>query len=114
MSGNENVFEELKNDTLELNKMKDRIERLKEDLNVLNDNVISTSANKNEKFQMLSFLPEIVEEYKKQTKKEINYLDICPYSIDDYSNEYKAFLYHIYHKENILDKIFPEGNKFFS
>lgn len=37
MSGNENIFEELKKDTLELNKMKDRIERLKEDLNVLND-----------------------------------------------------------------------------
>ena len=44
MSGNENVFEELKNDTLELNKMKDRIERLKEDLNVLNDK----STNKKE------------------------------------------------------------------
>ena len=37
MSGNENIFEELKNDTLELNKMKDRIERLKEDLNILSD-----------------------------------------------------------------------------
>jgi len=37
MSENENIFEELKKDTLELNKMKDRIERLKEDLNVLND-----------------------------------------------------------------------------
>lgn len=44
MSGNENIFEELKNDTLELNKMKDRIERLKEDLNVLNDK----STNKKE------------------------------------------------------------------
>lgn len=37
MSGNENIFEELKKDTLELNKMKDRIERLKEDLNILSD-----------------------------------------------------------------------------
>ena len=37
MSENENIFEELKKDTLELKKMKDRIERLKEDLNVLND-----------------------------------------------------------------------------
>lgn len=37
MSENENIFEQLKKDTLELNKMKDRIERLKEDLNVLND-----------------------------------------------------------------------------
>lgn len=37
MSENENIFEELKKDTLELNKMKDRIERLKEDLNILSD-----------------------------------------------------------------------------
>ena len=44
MLGNENIFEELKNDTLELNKMKDRIERLKEDLKVLNDK----STNKKE------------------------------------------------------------------
>ena len=44
MSENENIFEELKKDTLELNKMKDRIERLKEDLNVLNDK----STNKKE------------------------------------------------------------------
>ncbi len=85
-----------------------KVSRIYKILNVLNDNVISTSANENEKFQMLSFLPEIVEEYKKQTKKEINCLDICPYSIDDYSDEYKAFLYHICHKENILDKIFKK------
>ena len=44
MSGNENIFQELKKDTIELNKMKDRIERLKEDLNVLNDK----STNKKE------------------------------------------------------------------
>lgn len=36
MSEKQNIFESLKEDTKELNKMKDTIERLKEDLNILN------------------------------------------------------------------------------
>lgn len=37
MSENNNIFEELKIDSIQLNNMKDRIERLKEDLNILSD-----------------------------------------------------------------------------
>lgn len=36
MSENKDVFDSLKENTKELNKMKDTIERLKEDLNLLN------------------------------------------------------------------------------
>lgn len=36
MSEKQNIFESLKENTKELNKMKDTIERLKEDLNILN------------------------------------------------------------------------------
>ena len=66
---------------------------------------ISTTANEAEKFRILSYIPSIVKEYEMQTKQDINCLDICPYSIDDFADKYKDFLYHIYHKENILDKL---------
>jgi hypothetical protein len=36
MSEKQNIFESLKEDTKELDKMKNTIERLKEDLNILN------------------------------------------------------------------------------
>lgn len=36
MSEKQDIFDSLKKDTNELNKMKDTIERLKEDLNILN------------------------------------------------------------------------------
>lgn len=36
MSEKQNIFDSLKENTKELNKMKDTIERLKEDLNILN------------------------------------------------------------------------------
>lgn len=36
MSEKEDVFESLKQDTKELNKLREKIERLKEDLNIIN------------------------------------------------------------------------------
>ena len=45
MSEKQNIFESLKEDTKELDKMKNTIERLKEDLNILERTVSAISTN---------------------------------------------------------------------